>query len=830
MATDVQTTPDLAVLETYRRWGHLAADLDPLGRLVPAPNEALLEVAEAPGADFARRAYCGTLTVEAAHIPEARKRRWIAERMEAEPAAVHRQAVLSGLVRAETFEQFLGARYLGTKRFSLEGVTALVPYLQETFEAGAEQEVVQMVVAMSHRGRLNVMLNVIGRKPEELLAGFEDVDPKSVLGGGDVKYHLGATGEHHARNGKVVKLHLASNPSHLEAVDPVVVGRVRAKQTRWRHDHGQDGRNKIIPILLHGDAAFAGQGIVAETLNLASLDGYDVGGTIHVVVNNLIGFTTEPHALWSWRFSTDVAKRLPIPIFHVNGEDPDAVARVARIAFEYRQTFGSDVVVDLIGYRRHGHNEGDDPTTIQPRLYREINARPRLWELYAERVGLAAEGRALADAFRAELDVAQKTAAGLSKKPKMAHAPDYWKGFHGGFLKASDEVDTGIDAARIAALAGPLTTIPDGFHPHKTVARLAEQRAKMAAGEAPIDFGMGEHLAFASLVAAGVPVRLSGQDCRRATFSQRHAVWIDIEDEHTLTPLQHVAPGQALFEVYDSCLSEAAVMGFEYGFSRDYPEALVMWEAQFGDFVNGAQIIIDQFLAAAEDKWGLLSGLVLLLPHGFEGQGPEHSSARIERFLQLAAEENLQVCQPSNAAQYFHLLRRQALRKWRKPLVVFTPKSMLRAKEAASTLDDLARPRFQNVLADASVSSPRRVLIATGKILHELRRERAARKADDVAIVGLEQLYPFPEAELKAELARLGDYREVVWVQEEPANMGAHDYVRPRLERLTKNGRLRTVKRAASASPATGSAKAHAHEQKTLLGLAFTELGAGKKG
>jgi 2-oxoglutarate dehydrogenase E1 component len=828
MATDVLAAerPRAAetVLDAYRRWGYLQADLDPLGRLRPASHPELPE--EGEGVEEARRAYSGTLAVETAHMPDPERRRWIYDRMEA-PAggggtALGKERILRGLVRGEVFEQVLQARYLGTKRFSIEGVTALVPMLWELLEAAGDHQAEQAVLAMSHRGRLSVMLNVVGRPAADLFAGFEDVDPRSVLGGGDVKYHLGATGRYETQGGRSLRLHLASNPSHLEAVDPVVAGRVWAKQRRFAVEQGTgEAWRKVAPVLMHGDAAFAGQGVLAETLNFHDLDGYSVGGMIHVIVNNWIGFTTEPHALWSWRYTTEVAKRLPIPIFHVNGEDPEAVVRAARIAIDYRYRFGSDVVVDLIGYRRHGHSEVDDPSITQPVLYRKIDEHPRLWRLYAEDEGMEERAKELEEEFRAELDRAQEQARSLEERPRLAEFPDYWKPFRGGRYDPAYEVETGISEEKVRELAERLTAVPEGFHVHEKVAKGLEERRKMGEGERPIDYGMAEALAFAALVDEGVPVRLSGQDSRRATFNQRHAVLIDVETEAELVPLQNVRAGQAFFEIYDSMLSEAAVLGFEYGVSRDYPEALVLWEAQFGDFVNGAQVTIDQFITAGEDKWGLLSGIVLLLPHGYEGQGPEHSSARIERFLQAAAEDNIQVAQPSTAAQYFHLLRRQALRHWRKPLVVFTPKSMLRAKPAASPVESFTRERFLTVMPERKLQKAERALIATGKILHELRAERDKRKDETTAILGLEQMYPFPADALLAELDRLGPLREIVWIQEEPANMGALSFVVPRLERISRGRPVRTIKRAESASPATGSPEAHKLEQKALLTLAF---------
>jgi 2-oxoglutarate dehydrogenase E1 component len=809
------------VFDAFRRWGYLEADLDPLGMLQP---EGVSELAiENPYAEQARRIYCGTLGAEFMHIPDAQRRAWIQQRLEGATAMRLRpqlQArVLERLVQAELFEQVLQSRYLGTKRFSLEGISTLIPLLDELLNVAADHHVQQVVMAMSHRGRLNVMVNVVGRSPADVFARFEDVDPRSVLGGGDVKYHIGATGEYKLDDGRAVRIHLVSNPSHLEAVDPVAAGRVRAKQIRA----GAEGQRAILPIVMHGDAAFAGQGVVAETFDLAGVEGYDVGGTLHIVVNNLIGFTATPRELHGSRFATDIARRLNIPIFHVNADDPETALRVARLAAEYRYTFGTDVVIDLIGFRRHGHSEVDDPTITQPLLYRKIKDHPPAFQLYAERAGL--DAASVVERVRKQYLDDLKRAAGMTARPALATPPEYWARYKGGCWNAEYEVDTGLPAERLTALAQKLVEYPGDFHIHPKIKRLLQQRAEMAAGKRPVDYGMAEALAFASLVADGTPVRLSGQDSRRGTFNQRHAVLIDTENEAEYIPLQHVAEGQAWCQIYNSILSEAGVMGFEYGFSRDFPEALVLWEAQFGDFANGAQIIIDQFISAAESKWGLLSGLVLLLPHGYEGQGPEHSSARIERFLQLAARDNIQIAQPSSAAQYFHLLRRQALRPWRKPLIVFTPKSMLRHPDAASPLADFSRARFLPILPDNDVQNATRVLLCTGKIGHELRGERERRKkaggADETAILFLEQLYPFPEKEIAAALARYPQAHEVVWVQEEPANMGALWYVMPRLRRIAKPVAVRSVKRSASSSPATGSARAHEMEQKTLLSLAF---------
>jgi len=807
------------VLSAFRQWGYLEADLDPLGFLRPRPTVELQIDSEY--AREAREIYSSTIGIEINHIHAPERRRWIYERMEAglEPreAEIDRPRILDLLIRADIFEQVMQQRYLGSKRFSLEGVTALIPLVDEVLDSASRLGASELVMGMSHRGRLNVIAHVAKRSPDEIFAGFEDVDPRSVLGSGDVKYHMGATGEYLTRSGGKVHIHLVSNPSHLEAVDPVTVGRTRAKQDRV----GAGGRQKHLPLLVHGDAAFAGQGILAETMNYADLPGYTVGGTIHVVVNNLLGFTTSYLEEHSTRFAACIARRQSIPIFHVNGEDVDAVVRVARLATEYRYKFGTDVVIDLIGYRRHGHSEVDDPTITQPLLYKKIKEHPPLWEIYADDIG-ADDAQEKATAIRAEFETAQKAAGQITKKPSLRELPKYWDQYYGGRHKPEFEVATGLSPEELAGLSERLTTYPAGFHIHPKVKKLLEQRAEMGAGKRDVDYGMAEALAFASLVKQGIPVRMSGQDSRRGTFSQRHSALIDIENESEYVPLQNIGAGQACCEIYNSTLSEPGVLGFEYGYSRDYPEALVLWEAQFGDFANVAQAIIDQFIASGEAKWNLLSGLVLLLPHGYEGQGPEHSSARIERFIQLAAQHNIQITQPSNAAQYFHLLRRQALRHWRKPLVVFTPKSMLRHPDASSPLADFSRDRFFTILPDTEVGEAERILVCTGKIGHELRMERQKRKDHSTAIVFVEQLYPFPEKELAAEFARHGATCDIVWVQEEPANKGALFNMLPRLERIAGGRPVLSVKRSASASAATGSAKAHEVEQKTLLTLAFT--------
>ena len=813
------------IFALFRRWGFYESTLDPLGFFAPLKFPDL-EGLSGEFAEEARRYYCGTIGVEFEHLQEPERRRWIAERMEGAEFEVNREKILERLIRADLFEQVLQSRYLGSKRFSLEGNTSLIPLLDSILDAAGELGGIDSIVAMSHRGRLNVMTHIASKAPNEVVAGFEDVDPRSVLGAGDVKYHVGATGVYTTSADKKINIHLVSNPSHLEAVDPVAMGRARAKLTR----HGASGAeldrskpmlNKVWTIVMHGDAAFAGQGIWAETLNLADLAAYTVGGSIHIVVNNLIGFTTRPTQEHSSRFASSIARRQSVPIFHVNAEDPDAVVRIGRLAAEYRAEFNSDVVVDLIGYRRHGHSEVDDPTITQPRLYERIKNHPPLWKIYAEQTGIAAES--IADSIKKEYEEEQHQARKVTKIPHLRKLPDYWTPYHFGKYDPQYEVDTGLPVETLAKITEGLVRAPAGFHVHAKIVKLLEQRAEMGNGKRGVDYGFAELLAYGSLVLEGNPVRLTGQDSQRGTFSQRHAVLVDTQTEQDYLPLAHLSPDQAFCEIHNSSLSEAGCLGFEYGFSRDYPEALILWEAQFGDFANGAQVIIDQFLSASEDKWGLPTGLVLLLPHGYEGQGPEHSSARIERFMQLAAEGNMNICQPSTAAQYFHLLRRQARRPWRKPLIVFTPKSMLRHPDASSPLADFSRPRFLTLVPDTEVTDAHSILIASGKVGHELRAERRRRKDKNTAIFFLDQLYPLPKAEIAAAIDAHPNAREIVWVQEEPANMGALFYVLPRLERIAqaKNLRVRSVKRSASASPATGSAKAHELEQKTLLTLAF---------
>ena len=813
------------IFDLFRRWGYLEANLDPLGFFGPF-KQPDLDGLSGEAAEEARRIYCGTIGAEFMHLPEPERRRWIAERIEGQAPEVDQDKILERLIRADLFEQVLQSRYLGTKRFSLEGVTALIPLLDSILDTAGEHGALESVMAMSHRGRLNVMVHAACKSPHEVVAGFEDVDPRSVLGAGDVKYHVGAT-RHLCRLRPAKKSASISFPipaiSKLSTPSPWAVRAPSRPVTAGR----QARKNEVWPIVMHGDAAFAGQGVWAETLNLADLQAYTVGGSIHIVVNNLIGFTTRPAQEHSSRFASDIAKRQTVPVFHVNAEDPDAVVRVGKLAADYRAKFGSDVVVDIIGYRRHGHSEVDDPTITQPLLYERIKNHRPLWKIYAEQTGVDAS--LVVETVKKEYEGEQQKAGQLKKIPQLRKLPDYWSPYTRGKYDPAFEVDTGLTIDKLAEITDAFVRVPQGFHVHPKVVKLLEQRAEMGHGKRAVDYGFAEALALGSLRArrqsrspngSGQPARhVQSAPCRAGRYGDGAGIC----SHFRISPAS-----QAFCEIHNSSLSEAGCVGFEYGFSRDYPEALVLWEAQFGDFANGAQVIIDQFLSASEDKWNLPSGLVLLLPHGYEGQGPEHSSARIERYMQLAAEDNLQICQPSTAAQYFHMLRRQVRRAWRKPLIVFTPKSMLRHPDASSNIEDFARPRFLPLVPDSEVQNAKRILIASGKVGHELRAERRRRKDTTTAIFFLDQLYPVPRTEINAALAEHPNAREVVWVQEEPTNMGAHFYVLPRLERLAqaRGLQVRSVKRSASASPATGSAKAHELEQKTLLALAFTTAGA----
>jgi 2-oxoglutarate decarboxylase len=836
-------TKVLQLIHNYRVRGHLVADLDPLDRtrsphpdLDPATYGLTLwdldrefltgGLGGRPSAEeratlreileTLRETYCGTMGVEYMYIADPERKTWLQHRMESTrnyPAldVASRKRVLQKLVEAESFERFLHTRYLGHKRFSLEGGEALIPLLDRLLNDAALIGLREVVIGMPHRGRLNVLANTVGKPIGQIFAEFEGNDPASYQGSGDVKYHLGATGTHEADTGDKVALTLAPNPSHLEFVNPVVEGMVRAKQDAI----GDREHARVLPVLLHGDAAFAGQGIVAETMHLSALHGYRTGGTIHVVVNNQIGFTTLPEDARSSTYATDIAKMVHAPAFHVNGDDPEAVVHAAGLALEYRQRFRKDVVIDLVCYRRWGHNETDEPSYTQPLMYSRIREHPSVASLYGDK--LVREGVL----SREELDSvwAAKKAAMQSggEEPRAPFAAI-------GRRDPAPPAPVSVSAmwGRIRTVLKALGTVPEGIEIHSKLVPFVRRRAELLEGKGEVDWATAESLAWGTLLLEGVPVRLSGQDSGRGTFSQRHAVLYDVHTQKEYVPLNKVAPSGTAFEVYDSLLSEAAVMGFEYGYSVADHRTLVMWEAQFGDFMNGAQVIIDQFLSGSEAKWDQPSGLVLLLPHGHEGQGPEHSSARIERFLILCAEDNIRVAYPSTPASYFQLLRFQGRDPVEKPLVVFTPKSLLRHPRCLSSLAELAEGSFVPVLDDTAVepSRVRRVVLSTGKVYYDLLHAREERGRSDVALVRLEQLYPFPARELQQTLARYAAAAELVFCQEEPQNMGAWRFVRERFldGDVAAGGRLpRYVGRAASAAPAGGSLKAHLAEQAALV-------------
>ena len=842
------------LVRAYRVRGHMVAQVDPLGLprsdqpelhpefygLTNVDLDRVFSSRTISGAstltlrqilDRLRATYCRSIGVQFMHIDDLSVKQWLQDRMELEEdrtrlSREEQLRILTKLTDAVIFEEFIQKKYLGAKSFSLEGSESLIPLLIFAIERAAEHGVDEVVLGMAHRGRLNVLANILGKSARAIFREFDDRDAKLYLGSGDVKYHMGYSSDYVAANGNRVHLSLCFNPSHLEFVNTVVQGRVRAKQDRV----GDTERSRKVGLLIHGDAAFAGEGIVQETLNLSELHAYRTGGTIHVIVNNQIGFTTPPQQSRSSVYATDVAKMLQIPIFHVNGEDPDAVAEVIRLASDFRATFQRDVVIDMYGYRRHGHNEGDEPSFTQPVLYAAIAQRKSVRDGYLEHLSrLGGVSREEADQIavqrrehlEGELDQA-RTADYVRRSDWLG---GYWQGYCGGPEADVPEVDTCVDVERLASLLGKLTELPADFKAHRKIERLLVLRREMGRGERPLDWGTAEQLAFATLATSGVRVRFTGQDASRGTFSHRHTRFYDVEDGHAFMPLAHLAPSQGVVEIYNSALSEAGVLGFEYGFSLDWPDGLVVWEAQFGDFVNTAQVIIDQFITSAEDKWKRLSGLVMLLPHGFEGQGPEHSSARLERFLMQAAEENIQIAQPTTPAQHFHLLRRQVLRPWRKPLIVFSPKSLLRHPRATSSLQECAQGQFQRIIFDTSVN-PRevtRVLMCSGKIYYELLAYREKERRDDVAILRIEQLYPLPDAFLKEALSSFAADVDVMWVQDEPENMGAWRYLRGRFGgRLFRRHAFTCVSREESASPATGSPAAHKLEQEAILEQAFS--------
>ncbi len=849
----------LQLIRSYRVRGHLEADLDPLGLdkrghhpeldyqsygFAEADLDREIFINNLLGRERAtlreiiailRETYCGRIGVEYMHIQDPAEKAWIQEKFERRQgrptlSSAVKKGILRVLTTAETFERFLDRRYTGTKRFGIEGAESLMPALETILQRGSELGIQEFVIGMPHRGRLNVLANFVGKPFAAIFSEFQgnSTNPEHVHGSGDVKYHLGTSGDREV-GGKTVHLSLAANPSHLEAVDPVVLGKVRAKQLQ----RGDGERSQVASILMHGDAAFAGQGLVGESLELSDLIGFCTGGTIHIIVNNQIGFTTVPAAARSSPYPSDVAKGVQAPIFHVNGDDPEAVVEVARTAVEFRQEFRKDVVVDLFCYRRHGHNESDEPAFTQPLMYRTIARHPTTRQLYADRLAKAGvlrqgEADAMAARFIEELETQFEAAKGY--RPNKA---DWLEGAWAGLEQASDDDrrgDTGVPAAVLREIGQGLVTVPEGFRLNPKIARQLEaKRAAIEAGEG-IDWATAEALAIGSLCAEGTHVRMSGQDSGRGTFSHRHAVLVDQESEDRYIPINQVSPHQAPFEIIDSPLSEAAVVGFEYGYSLADPSSLVLWEAQFGDFANGAQVIVDQFLSSGEAKWLRMSGLVMLLPHGYEGQGPEHSSARIERYLQLCAEDNIQVCNLTSAANYFHALRRQIRRNFRKPLVIFTPKSLLRAKEVMSRLDAMASgTSFHRVIREsepiAADSAVRRIVLCTGKIYFDLVKARAKSGDNRVALVRVEQLYPFPFNALAKVLRR---YRsaEVVWCQEEPQNMGAWSFVDRRIEQVLGGldvaaKRPRFAGRAEAASPATGLHKRHVEEQMALVAEAL---------
>ena len=850
----------LMLIRSYRVRGHLIADLDPLGleardyhpELDPKTygftdadmdrpifiNHVLgLETATLREiVDVVQETYCGSIGVEFMHIQEPEEKAWIQERMEGgrsrpEFTPTGRRFILERLTVADSFEQFLDKKYTGTKRFGLDGGESALPALEQILKHGGSLGVEEIVLGMPHRGRLNVLANFMGKSYAAMFSEFEggSANPEDVQGSGDVKYHMGTSSDREV-GGVTVHLSLTANPSHLEAVDPVVLGKVRAKQAQ----RGDAERKKVMGLLMHGDAAFAGQGLVAECFDLSELYSYRTGGTIHFVVNNQIGFTTKPSHSRSGPYCSDLAKAVQAPIFHVNGDDPDAVVHVARVATEYRQKFNKDVVIDMWCYRRHGHNEGDEPAFTQPLMYQAIGEHPRVRDIYSDvlvKDGVLSQDEAekvVADAYER---LEQDFEAAKSYKPNKA---DWLEGAWSGLQVAAGDArrgETAVEIEQLKTVGSALTRVPETFNIHRKIERQLKAKQKAIESGTGIDWATAEALAFGTLLAEGLPVRLSGQDCGRGTFSQRHAVLTDQESEALYIPMNNIADGQAELEVINSPLSEIGVLGFEYGFSLADPRTLVLWEAQFGDFANGAQIIIDQFIASGESKWLRMSGLVMLLPHGFEGQGPEHSSARLERYLQLCGEDNMQVVNCTTPANYFHVLRRQMHREFRKPLIVMTPKSLLRHKQCVSDLEYFGPGwTFHRVMYDDEVLCPddevSRVVLCSGKVYYDLLEERNKRGIKEVFFLRLEQLYPFPYKALTKELSRFKQ-ADFVWCQEEPQNMGAWTFVAPRLEEVLAKidatiKRPVYVGRPEAASPATGLNKIHVKEQRDLVNEALT--------
>ncbi|MEP0847931.1 MAG: 2-oxoglutarate dehydrogenase E1 component [Phycisphaerae bacterium] len=845
------------LIRSYRVRGHRIAELDPLGlprglhpELEPAYHgftdadlDRLFSSRTIPGKSVRtlreilavlRNTYCRYIGVQFMHIDDLEMRSWLQQRMEASENRLQlsrreQLRILTRLTDAVIFEEFIQKKYVGAKSFSLEGAETLIPLLDLAIERAGEMGIDEIVLGMAHRGRLNVLANILGKSPRSIFREFADVDAELHFGRGDVKYHKGYHADWVTASGHSVHLALCFNPSHLEFVGPVALGRLRAKQDRL----GDLDRTRGLAILIHGDAAFTGEGVVQETLNLSQLPAYRVGGSLHIIVNNQIGFTTGPEQGRSSLYASAIGKMLQSPIFHVNGEDPESVAQVVKLAMEFRREFQRDVIIEMFCFRRRGHNEGDEPSFTQPVMYNAIRRRKSVRESYLDhlvRLGGVSREQAdeIADRLRERLESELSAASAPADQEEPPARPSIlgrvWSRYRGGADASVPEVDTAVDRERLSALLERLATPPEDFHVHPKLVRFLEARRQMARGERPLDWAAAEALALASLAVEGTRVRMTGQDCERGTFSQRHLVLHDAQTGRAYPVLQNLSEHQAPAEIVNSPLSEAGVMGYEYGYSIAYPDALVLWEAQFGDFANCAQAIIDQFITCAEDKWGSFSGLTLLLPHGFEGQGPEHSSARLERFLQLAAEDNIQVCYPSTPAQYFHMLRRQVVRPIRKPLVVMTPKSLLRHPEAVSSLDELACGRFRRILPDVSVEPSRckRVLLCSGKIYYDLAAKRQELGRDDIAIVRVEQLYPLPDELLEEALRCYPDGTRMIWVQEEPENMGAWYYLRVRFgDTLFRRWPFCAIFRVASASPATGSHASHQMEQTRLVHMAF---------
>ncbi|MBW2277041.1 MAG: 2-oxoglutarate dehydrogenase E1 component, partial [Deltaproteobacteria bacterium] len=843
------------LIRNYRVRGHRAANVDPLGaphwvppELDPAfygftDAELDLEFRVSALSDEPlplrliierlRATYTGAIGVQFMHIDDLQVRQWLEQRMEGSLNRIEldratQMRILERLTDAVMFERFVQRKFVGAKSFSLEGAESLIPLLDLAFDKAGDHGIDEVVLGMPHRGRLNVLANIMGKRPAAIFREFEDRDAKLQIGGGDVKYHQGFHRNWRTAAGAELHVALMFNPSHLEFVNPVAMGRLRAKQDRsddWDRELG-------LLVLVHGDAAFIGEGIVQESLNLSQLDGYSVGGALHVVINNQIGFTTPPEQGRSSTYATDVAKMLQVPIFHLNGESPEAVAQAVSLALDFRRRFKRDVVIDMYCYRRRGHNEGDEPTFTQPAMYQAIKQRKTVREGYLEHLlELGEVARDEADRIASEskerleqeFELTDDATPGDRQPTSKTELGSIWAHYRGGPDTETEDVDTGYSRERLSELLEQLIRVPDGFVLHAKLRRLFDVRAQMAAGSRPLDWAAGEALALATLAVEGVRVRLTGQDSERGTFSHRHAVLHDLQSGEPHEPFNQLAASQGFVEIRNSPLSEAAALGFEAGYAVACPDGLVIWEAQFGDFVNAAQVIIDQFIATSEDKWKSLSGLTILLPHGLEGTGPEHASARLERFLQLAAEDNIQVVYPTTPAQIFHVLRRQVIRPWRKPLVVMSPKSMLRNPLAVSSLDELARGRFRRVIGDASIGAQtERVVLCSGKFYYDLVRERERLGRDDVAIVRVEQLYPLEFDELAQALAPYPDGKPLCWVQEEPWNMGAWPNIKLRLaDRLAVRWPLREICREESASPATGSAASHKLEQQELLDRAF---------